>query len=552
MSRVMPALARNLRRNTGVWSLMHRPGDIENEYELIAYIWNTPAIKHIRCWLDAFQTSKPGGYTYKRSTLFGFYLVALLLGLNLKDAHARVQSHDGLRKLFGLGARSSKFCKQQRKLGGRLSLPEDGFPARSTVDDFTTRWLKNVAPELDAMAEQAYEIVPLATILDHDLDPARISFDGTRVQSLRRYLRARTKQPDVGADWYGRTGEKSILARLKMSALLVDSGLVLTAEVRTPTSEKGRTREFLIPSLKARSDQLVELAASRSIVHPGFKGGGVAIDNQMIDNPIIGDLYDNGFRPCYPTGGARKHRGLRRLRDGEGRYRVREVTTKHEFLCRCDRFYRDEKTGDRKRTPIEERRAMLHERGRASRTGGFFIVRCADPVCPFHHKSRALHVALRGDDVMKKGRLHDGDRDLRKLLYLDNSTDRVSCIAFQGKQAIEAYHSCLQRFRLLGQKNGPGKRRMSGDFKNSFYYTLGDLIWNLTITFHLDSGVERPDIDWAKLDANRLRDDKKVERHKKFGKPKTADADDVEDVGLDPPDDAEPDLVPPADLLLAA
>jgi hypothetical protein len=133
------------------------------------------------------------------------------------------------------------------------------------------------------------------------------------------------------------------------------------------------------------------------------------------------------------------------------------------------------------------------------------------------------------------------------MLYLDPADDRVACIAFQGKQTIEAYHSCLQRFRLLGRKNGPGKRAIRGNFKHDFYYTLADLIWNLTIAFHLKNGIEREPIDWDDLNKNRLRDDKKVERHKAM-----SSTTDPTSPGHDPPHPIGGDLVPPADLPIAA
>lgn len=475
MPNVQPPLKGEFRSFEGIRCDPHPRQNLFAERELFSRRWNHPSIRRLRAEMDRVE-AKTRPFRYRRSTLFGFCLVALLFKLDLHSAHRRVQSDAALRHMLGLPSITPETERRLRRVRLRKEdLSETGFPTRQLVSEFVDNWLGEHDHLMDLLRHEAYDVVPGQSILTGGVQTSRLAIDGTKLQSP--YKGKRGYLYDPGSRMMGRDGERGDNQRWKMTAMLLDVPFVVGSVIATPTSEITLVKEKLIPQLKERSDRLRAEALARCGKRiQGFHRAAIAGDRAFGKDPLYEVLYDHDFYGVFtpPSFPDRVVEGKRLCRYTRGSQQVLvelEACSDGTHYCECQ-LRHDEK----------DRIIMQQEAGQFGKDG-YVKVFCTNITC--QHREQRMYVPFREPDTIRANGLREaGPIDYTRVNPIWRGDNRSRAINFLGCQAIEHYHQQRYEMFWLGSKDRRSGRRFVGNQANHFWHTLGDLCWNITIAEH--------------------------------------------------------------------
>jgi len=335
--RQLDCLVRPLLRTEGLTKNLVQIGDRDSEIAAVEHVTNHPSIVAIYAFVDAEEASGAASYTWTRSSLLFIYVVSLVLGLNLAQAHRRVPTDPDLRRLGGFQPRPPR--ADEHRLGDASDEKTDNaFPYRQSVDDFVNRWLggkKKASADSQAsrvryseerisergkrmllLVEKAMQEIAFENILKFDLDRSRLVHDGSIVLSGHR--RDNQRRTDWGAKMFVKNEEeKAVNCRMLGSVQLVGTPFVIFSRLVVPEGESPMAKDVLLPGAAEASRRLSEFAADHGIEdHTGFTGAAVAGDGAFHNHPCIEATFNNGFLPAYNVGGNKKKlEGTRELVD---------------------------------------------------------------------------------------------------------------------------------------------------------------------------------------------------------------------------------------------
>lgn len=499
--------------------LTKRPYRSKNQRSMedhVLYIWGRPEIQRIAATLDRMESSRC--FLYKRSTLFFFCVVLLSLRLDKRGAHRFVQESDRMRAAAGLLPVTEEKRKELDAGEDEEDIPEIGFPVRQMISEFVNfieKWLEVHDHEhddiegLNFMRQEAYEESLVAIFARHPEQRADVvDMDATKVFSPTRG--PDRKRPDLGADWQTKR-EKRDFCRMKFTAAFGLLPLVLYSQiVSPPLNELEIAQNQFVPGLTMHIERLRERASDAPALG-GLNGGIVCGDGIFANSKLIERLIDHdligGFRT--PNALVRTIIGQRQVTAG-GKTATLDVASNGDHFCACDRIVHRtgcngaESCGCDEIRPVAQRLRMHHNLHARGKNGGVhFTCLDGDPNCP-HHKAK-FYVGYRKPNLTSEGELIADPRPAYNVVSpLSRSDIRYHALVFKASQAIEHYHMQLGAQLGLAIKDRNGDRRhFFGNFAHEFWFTLGDLIWNLRIGLNLDrlkrDGEKQETLDWEDL-----------------------------------------------------
>ena len=504
--RQLECLINPLVRTEGLMSTLFERSDLDSEAAWVEYIWNHPKMVEIRDFVDAEEPGWAAEYKWPRSSLLFCAIVSLALNKNVTAAHNRVRSDSELRRIGGFKPRRPR--RERRKLGDHRRrgdkhkkpehITDPDFPVRQCSDDLINRWLGGkkpakatptrktsfIEPEIVsergwkflALVEQATQEIAFQAILEYGLDTSRLTTDFSII--LSGHKRDNPERTDYGAI-YMKKKDKPFYGRRLGTVLLVGAPFAIVSTVSArDDGEPGTLKELLLPKAAEASERLVAFAAERGINHNGFKAAATCGDGAFHSHPCIEATFRNGFLPAYNVGGEKGEViGTRELPvTGTGELRTVDLRDDGGLLCRCRQSMAHEK-----REPMS-RRIELH--GRSAK------VSC--DLC-----NTTYSMTPRGpDETTAIG--ERGDLDLRYDITLPRWDKRVIAIVFKARREIESMHSEMESMGLLPDgRGGDDWRRLTGNFRHDFWYSLAHLIWNIRVEYNLHQTEQREEYTWT-------------------------------------------------------
>ena len=505
-----------LRSYKGLLKRSFRKGNNSSMETHLLRIWGTAQMQRIARTLDLMEESDDGPrFLYARSTLLFFCVAVLALGCNRRMAHNFIQGSDRLRAAVGLPPISASAREALDASEDDEDVAEPGFPTRQMISEFVNwlkRWLANPAHELEGveglnfLRKEAYEESVVDVFARHpELRANAFAIDGKRVLSPNAGPDHR-KRTDEGAEFHTKDGSR-VFCRMKFSAVNQDVPLILYSEMTSPVSELAYAQNTFVPHLVNHIERLRSHAKTAAPL-AGLHRAMVCGDGIFRNSKITQQLYEHdllaGFR--RPNGVVREFEGLRRV-ESKGEIAVLDVCNDGVHLCDCDRIAH--KPGcdgsgpdcDCPARPIHERALMFQDLHAYGLDGGVYVT-CLRPTCShagtkFYVRFTKPNVTSDGELIAKPGPAYD------LVSPVWRGDIRYHDIVFKATQAVEHYHGQLAKLLGIGFNDRSGRRQFFGNFANEFWFTLGDLIWNLNIGFKLDrwkaDGKVRDELSWENL-----------------------------------------------------
>jgi hypothetical protein len=483
----------------GLTKRPYRSKNVRSQEDHVLYIWGQPGIQRIARTLDLMASTR--SFLYERRTLFFFCVVLLALRLDKRGAHQFVQGSDRLRAAAGLPPLTEETRNALDAAEDDEDIREEGFPVRQMISEFVNyieAWLNVHNHEYDEfeglnfLRREAYEESIVEIFARHPEQRADlVGMDGTKIFSPT--CGPDRKRPDHGAAYYTK-GKNRDYCRVKFTAAFGTLPLAFYSQiVSPPLNELAVAQSEFVPGLTAHIERLrgrVAEAPALAGLHGALVcGDGIFNNSRLVEKLIEHDLM-GGFRK--PNALVRNIVGQRQVK-ARGRTAILDVADNGDHYCDCDRTIHrpgcngGPDCGCTQIRPLHEREPMKHRLHSRGHNGGVhFECIDGDPNCP--NRKHRFYVGYRKPNLAPTGeKIADPPPAYNLVSPLSRSDIRYHALVFKASQAIEHYHVQLgsQLGIAINDRHGD-RRHFFGNFATEFWFTLGDLIWNLRIGLNLD------------------------------------------------------------------
>lgn len=438
---------------------------------------------------------RPPKYTLKQ--LLAPSLAALILNTGLAKTCRRIMSDDLLRLALDYPPVDPELSSRLAKQNTDNELTDPNLPTRQSAVDFVRNWLPDKTPGLEWLSDFAYVELPylIKTEFPEYADYSAVTIDSTRARAIRS---------DKEATKVGKTDTDAKPGRRFGTVIAAKAAPVVLYGECTNLAELVFARNA-VPEVIARADAMAIRAERDGIPwelgRPVlWTGDGLFHDNQLTailyEHDCVGlfrakDFPSRTFRESITCSGTDRH--------GNPFTTNLDVATDGSLLCECDEHLH-----------INQRTPMKRFVGRAGPTGHIYVA-CRNPTCPRY--GVRIHISF------NRFRTSDGRPNLSLVTPVDRADIGNLAILRNGTQSIEHMHSqMLEQFGLAADDTR-GRRIITGDAANKFYYLLGHALWNLTILFNLRDGraTLTPVTARERFDAE-IRNKRHIENKKQRGK----------------------------------